>query len=167
MALVWEAFAARPILDEYQNLKQHADRIGQWTAWREKAGRFRHCWSRLGQADHSELVRVLMWERKIEAAWGEAAAGGCSNELWLELAAKREDHHPEEVLPIYQRRIEPTLARSNNDAYRAAVSLLRKVHALLAQLGREAEFGPYLDAVRSRFKMKRNFVKLLEQARWG
>jgi uncharacterized Zn finger protein len=77
------------------------------------------------------------------------------------------DHHPGEVRPIYQRQIEPTLARTNSDAYRAAVSLLRQVHALLAQLGREAEFGPYLDSVRSRFKMKRNFVKLLERSQWG
>jgi hypothetical protein len=47
-----------------------------------------------------------------------------------------------------------------------AVSLLRKVHALLAQLGRESEFIPYLDSVRARFKIKRNFVKVLERARW-
>jgi hypothetical protein len=180
MALVWAAFAARPILDEYRNLKQHADRIGRWTVWREKAlerlreeiGRRKREGQKdrsglFGRPDHSELVRVLLWERNVEAAWREAVAGGCTNDLWLELAAKREKSHPEEVLPIYQRQIEPTLARTNNDAYRAAVALLRKVHALLRQLGREVEFGPYLESVRARFKMKRNFVKLLDRARWA
>jgi uncharacterized Zn finger protein len=112
------------------------------------------------------LVRVLLWERKIEAAWCEAVAGGCTNDLWLELAANREKDHPEEVLPVYQRQIEPTLARTNNEAYRAAVALLRKVRSLMVRLGQEAEFGPYLESVRARFKMKRNFVKLLERARW-
>jgi hypothetical protein len=36
----------------------------------------------------------------------------------------------------------------------------------MVRLGQEAEFGPYLESVRARFKMKRNFVKLLERARW-
>jgi hypothetical protein len=180
MELVWAAFATRPMLDEYRNLKQHADRIDQWVVWREKAlDRIREEIARrkgkgqkdgrpwFGEPDHSELVRVLLWERKVETAWREAAAGGCTNDLWLALAAKREKAHPEEVLPIYQRQIEPTLARTNNEAYRAGVALLRKVHALLLQLGREGEFGPYLESVRSRFKMKRNFVKLLDGARWA
>ena len=179
MALIWAAFGARPILDEYRNLKRHADRVDRWAVWREKAlDRIREeiagrrgegqeaRWRLSGKPDHSELVRVLLWERKVEAAWREAVAGGCTNDLWLELAAKREQNHPEEVLPIYQRQIEPTLARTNNEAYRAGITLLRKVHALLRQLGREGEFGPYVEAVRARFKMKRNFVKLLDRARW-
>jgi len=176
MALVWAAFAARPILDEYRNLKQHADRIDRWAVWREKAlERLREQIRRrkregqkdrsalLGRPDHSELVRLFLWEGNIEAAWREAVAGGCTNDLWLELAAKREKAHPEDCLPIYQRQIEPTLARTNNEAYRAAVVLLGKVHAVLRRLGREGEFGPYLESVRARFKMKRNFVKLLDR----
>ena len=174
MALVWAAFAARPILDEYRSLKQHADRVDQWAVWRERAlHRIREeiarrnregqkdRWGPFGKPDRSELVRVLLWELKGETAWREAIARGCTNDLWLEAAAKREKNHPEEVLPIYLRQIEPTLARTKNEAYPAAVVLLRKV---LRQLGREGEFGPYLESVRPRFKMKRNFVKLLERA---
>jgi uncharacterized Zn finger protein len=180
MALVWAQFTDDPTLDQYRNLKNHAERIDQWPAWREKAlGRVReriavatretekNRWSLVGRADHSELVRLFLWERKIEAAWREATSGGCSNDLWLELAAKREKAYPEDALLIYQRQIEPTLARGNNEAYRAAVGLLRKVSGLLAQLGREAEFVGYLQSVRARFKAKRNFVKLLERAKWS
>lgn len=118
MALVWAAFAARPILDEYRNLKQHADRVDQWAIWRDKAlDRIREeiarrkregqkdRWSAFGRPDHSELVRILLWERRVEDAWREAVAGGCTSDRWLELAARREKDHPKEVLPIYQSQV--------------------------------------------------------------
>ena len=85
----------------------------------------------------------------------------------MELAAKREGEHPEEVLPGYQGQIEPTLARKNNQAYGEAIGLLRKVHKLMARLGREVEFVQYLDSVRTAHKRKRNFMKLNDGAKWA
>jgi len=179
MALVWAEFAQSPTLAQYQNLKAHADKAGEWRTWRPKALEFiRECiakakretrsdrwaWSR--RADHTELVRVFLWEKDVEAAWREAGEGGCSDALWMELAAKREGEHPEESLPVYQRMIEPTLNRKNNDAYREAVGLLRKVQRLMARLGRKAEFARYLESVRAAHKPKRNFMKLLDRGKW-
>ncbi len=179
MALVWTQFTESPDLARYQNLKTHADRVHQWTFWREKAldylrqaiakenresRRERRGWH--PPADSSELVRIFLWEKDVDAAWREAKEGGCTNDLWLELATRRERDHPEEALPIYQARVEPTVAQTNNDAYREAIRLLRKVHALMCRLGKEAEFARYLEAVRAAHKPKRNFMKLLERAKW-
>lgn len=179
MALVWGEFTEHPTLDQYQNLKSHADRIGEWPAWREKAlsdmrgeiakpkretQKSRWGWSARG--DHSELVKVFLWEKDVEAAWREAKTGGCSNDLWLQLAARREKDHPEDALPIYQQQVERTLDQKNNEAYRAAIGLLRKVRGLMVRLGREAEFSRYMESVRSAHKPKRNFIKLLERAKW-
>jgi uncharacterized Zn finger protein len=179
MALVWAEFTESPSFEQYRKLKAHAERIGQWESWRDKALEYlrsqiagakserqknRLPWYR--KADHSELVRIFLWEKDVEAAWREAQGGGCSNDLWLELAAKREREHPEEALPIYQRQIEPTLDRKNNEAYRQAIGLLRKVRELMVRLGREVEFTNYLDKVRAAHKVKRNFVKLLDRERW-
>ena len=122
-------------------------------------------WSR--RADHSELVRIFLWEKDVEAAWREAQEGGCSNDLWMELAAKREKDHPEDALPVYQRQIQPTLNRKNNEAYREAIGLLRKVRGLMVRLGRETEFARYLESVRAAHKPKRNFMKLLGGAKWS
>ncbi|MBI4540724.1 MAG: SWIM zinc finger family protein [Gemmatimonadetes bacterium] len=180
MALVWAEFVESPTLEEYRNLKSNAGKTGQWEAWRSKALDLlrqsiasakrdtrgdRWPWSR--RSDHTELVRVFLWEKDVEAAWREANEGGCSNDLWMELAAKRERDHPEDALPVYQRQIEPTLNRKNNEAYREAVALLRKVHELMMRLGRQSEFARYLEAVRAAHKPKRNFMKLLEQAKWS
>jgi uncharacterized Zn finger protein len=178
MALIWAEFTESPSLEQYQKLKAHAERLRQWKPWREKAleylrmhiagakhERQKDRWAWYREADHSELVRIFLWEKDVEIAWREAQEGGCSNKLWLELAAKREKEHPENALPIYQRQIEPTLNQKNNEAYRQAIGLLRKVGELMVRLGRKAEFTNYLDEVRAAHKPKRNFMKLLDRAR--
>ena len=178
MDLVWAEFADSPSLLQLQNLKSHAERVSQWPAWREKAlalmreqiekakrGAPKSQWGWSGRADHSELVRVFLWEKDVETAWREAQEGGCSNDLWMELAAKREKDRPEDVLPIYRRQVEWTLERKNNDAYRAAIGLLRKVRGLMIRLNREGDFARYLESIRAAHKPKRNFMKLLDRAK--
>jgi uncharacterized Zn finger protein len=177
MALIWAEFTEYPILDQYKKLKAHAQRIDQWKLWRDKAldylrseiarakdQRQRNRWPWYYHADHSELVRIFLWEKDVKAAWREAQEGGCSNDLWLELAAKRDKDHPEEALPIYQRQIEPTLDRKNNQAYAETINLLRKVRELMFRLERKDEFTNYLEKVRVAHRPKRNFMKLLDRA---
>lgn len=84
----------------------------------------------------------------------------------MELATTREKDYPEDALLIYQGQIEPIVNQKNNDAYREAVSLLRKVCDLNTRLGRQDEFTRYLDSLRTAHKPKRNFMKLIEQTRW-
>lgn len=180
MAVAWTAFTDSPTLARYRDLKSHADRADQWTTWREKAidhlrqavaggkrtsgtGR----WGSFHPADHSELVRILLWEQKPDTAWREAREGGCSAALWMELAAIRETEHPEDALPIYQARIEPTIQQKNNAAYREAVDLLEKVHGLMLRLGQSSEFVEYLGTLRAAHKRKRNLMKLLDKAEWA
>jgi uncharacterized Zn finger protein len=177
MVLMWAEFTDSPSLEQLQNLKRHADRVGQWPVWRNKALAYmreriaeakraasKNRWS--ARADQSELVRVFLWEKDVEAAWREAQEGGCANDLWMALAAKREKDHPEDVLPIYQRQVESTLDQKNNEAYRAAIGLLRKIHGVMLRLKREADFARYLASVRAAHKPKRNFMTLLERTKW-
>jgi len=179
MALVWAEFTGSPSLAQLQHLKGHADRIVRWPAWRDRAlaclreqiakakreaSKNPRGW--FARADHSELVRVFLWGKDVEAAWREAQEGGCSDDLWMDLAARRETDHPGDVLPVYERQVEATLGRKNDEAYRAAIGLLRKVRDVMVRLNRGAEFAPYLWAVRAAHKPKRNFLKLLERAKW-
>jgi uncharacterized Zn finger protein len=108
-------------------------------------------------------VCILLWEHAVEAAWQEAQAGGCTDDLWLQLASQRESDHPEQVLPIYQRQIERLIEQKNNTAYEQAVQFVRKVRALLQRLGRDGEFASYLEALRKAHKPKRNLMALLNQ----
>ncbi len=174
MELTWARFVESPHLEGYRRLKTHADRARGWETWRKKALAFvrEDVAKRKEESgrsylslpmDHSELVRIFLWEGEVEAAWREAKEGGCSNELWLDLAAGREEDHPEDSLSVYEARIEPLIERTNNKAYQEAYELLLKVRILMRRLGREQEFDEYLELLRAEYKRKRNFMKLLDE----
>jgi len=78
--LIWPHFAKSPHLQSYKELKQHAERGGRWEQWRNKALEFmREEIARRKEeskqsylslpVDHSELVRIFLWEGDAEAAW--------------------------------------------------------------------------------------------------
>jgi uncharacterized Zn finger protein len=116
--------------------------------------------------NRSLLVEIFLWEGEDELAWQEAQAGGCSKQLWLKLAERRQQTHPEDALPIYEREIEPLIQETNNTAYANAVSFLQKVHQLMVRLDRQAEFNALVAHLRQTYKAKRNFIALLEKQRW-
>jgi uncharacterized Zn finger protein len=173
MNLIWTGFAEAPRLAGFEELKAHAERTGTWGRWRTRALNFlREDVARKKEEskgfylsfpmDHSRLVEILLWEENVEEAWREAKVGGCSDGLWLDLAARREEGNPEDSLAIYQERIEPLVNRTNNKSYRRAYELLLRVCELMRRLDRQAEFDEYVELLRLEYKRKRNFVKLLD-----
>jgi uncharacterized Zn finger protein len=180
LALIWKLFTEYRSLEGYKSLKTHAGKAGRWKEWKPKALAYlrEHAakekakagggrWAGYPRTDHSNLVRILLWERDVEAAWKEAKEGGCTGDLWMQLAEKREKDHPADAVEVYRKRIAPTLGRTNNEAYREVVGLLRKMRGLMVRIGKKAEFGRLLAEVRAGNKQKRNFVKMLDGARWG
>jgi len=178
MTLMWAEFMERSCLETYRTLERHAKKVGNWPEWRERAlaeirrciakakdesgGPTRHPWMR-PNADHSQLVEIFLSERDNEAAWREAQAGGCSDGLWLQLATAREKEHPEDVAPIYLRQAEVAVSATRNGRYEDSVELLVKAAAVMKRTERSAEFVRNLEALRAKYKIKRNFIKLLEQ----
>ena len=176
MALIWPQFEQHSGLMSYQKLKKHADRNKSWPEWRDRALQFlrtvieketrkatRNRWNYALQRGYSDLVEIFLWEKDIEAAWQEAQAGGCSKGLWLRLANKREKGHPKDAIAVYREHIGPIVEQTNNEAYAEAAGLLRRVEKLMKRLGEQAVFQQYLNSVRTKYKRKRNFMKLLEK----
>jgi uncharacterized Zn finger protein len=180
VGLIWANFLGRPSLETYRELAQHAEKAGNWQTWRDQAlaevrKRAAESRSRAAKqgwlmspydydAGHSLLVRIFLYEKDGESAWREANEGGCSVELWLELAKLRETDHPEDAVRIYLARVEPLVSQKNNQAYADAVALLCKTRALMIQLGQGPAFTDQLTVIRATHKPKRNFIKLLNQA---
>ena len=183
MALVWEAFSDRPALASYRALHGHAKRAGEWPDWREKAlscirerisaTTKAHKSKQSGSAiwappwsDHSVLVEIFLWERKVEDAWHEAKEGGCSAGLWLQLAEKRKKAHPRDALPIYCGHIANLVTQTDGRAYHEAMKFLHKVRELFAVVDEAQTFQGYVTELRATYRRKRNFIKLLDQASW-
>ncbi len=180
MQIIWTQFEKIPDFGNYNKLKEHADKVkpaSAWQIWREKALEFirqdiaerkrtkSFGWS-YQRADNSLLVTIFLQENLLEEAWQEANKGGCSEDLWLRLAKIREKEHPTDALKIYQDRIEPKIQETNNQAYDQAVVWIKEVKRLMTQTGKEAEFEDYLVALRVNYKIKRNFIKLLDSTKW-
>jgi uncharacterized Zn finger protein len=180
LKLMWAEFSERPYLESYKTLERHATKAGAWPEWRERAlaeirlriakakeksrGQTRSRWM---QADdnHSVLVEIFLYEGNADDAWREAGEGGCSDGLWLRLAAGREKEHPEEAALIYLKQAEAEIAATSNGRYEDSVGLLVKAAAAMKRIDRSAEFERNLEALRVQYKIKRNFLKLVEQKR--
>lgn len=179
MKLIWDQFVESPSLGHYQELNSNAVKVqpnSEWPVWREKAlAHLRSViaqekqnqkppdWHWVARPDNSRLVEIFLWEKRYDEAWQEASTGGCSDALWLRVAATREEKHPGDAIPVYQEIIVTILKRSNNPAYEEAVNLVRKIRELMARMKCESEFEDYLTALRLEYKRKRNFMKLLDE----
>lgn len=172
MDFVWTVFAARPAFEGYRLVHEHASRCGAWPEWRERtlenvrthvaelaerqAGQ--PAWLRDGR---SELVRVFLWEEDTEAAWREAQEGGCSGELWLELARAREAAYPADSLRVYREQIDGALRTTGDRAYEAAVKLLPRVRDTMARVAED--FDAYLADLRTTHKRRRKLLEMLDR----
>jgi len=192
MAVIWANFIGRPSLDSYFDLAKYARKLKCWDKWRKKAfdlirGTIKdrqaeyerksadHYTNRHGflrrlapkPPNHSLLVGILLWEKRRDDAWEEAQKGGCSNDLWLDLARQREEKHPEDAITIYRRQVEPLIDQTNNKAYKHAVAYLGQIHKLMKKIGKGQEFKDDLQRLKTEYKRKRNFIKFVEKKTWG
>lgn len=156
---LWDSFQRTPSYDLYQLLRAYTEPLQEWPLWREKALQhlLRTDPAARQRPDRQEAVETLLTEKGSEALQESA----------FEAAVAREDQHPEESLAVYQRLLEPTLARKNNEAYSEALAILAHMRRVLGRLGRQAEFQPLLEDMRHRHKGKRGFIKLLESQSWA
>lgn len=172
--LYWIQFSERPGLESYKKLLDYSRKINKVDAVRDEA----LAWLRKDvteekrdpksrfmnfKTDHSRLVEIFLWEKDVETAWNEAMAGGCRDSLWLELAKQREKAYPSDAIPVYQRLVEPVIARMKNDAYEEATRMILHIRELMHGMGEKVAFSAYLAQVRLRHKPKRNLMKLLER----
>lgn len=171
MSVAWRAFEESPRFETYRDLERRAGRLHRWEEWRERALALMRGGGLPGRAsafgvrsDRSQLVRVFLAESDVESAWREAVEGGCSGELWLQLARLRSETHPEDAIGVYRKAVTTLLDRKNNDAYREAVALLKEIRQLMNRLNRADDFAAYVATVRTQHKAKRNFVALVGKA---
>ncbi len=83
--------------------------------------------------------------------------------LWMKLAALREQDHPLDAVEVYKKFVEPTVNQTNNQAYEEAIKLIKKIQAVMNRLGKNDAFAAYVRELRTKYKAKRNFIKLLEK----
>ncbi|MPZ47398.1 MAG: hypothetical protein GEV05_29360 [Betaproteobacteria bacterium] len=103
-------------------------------------------------ADRDDLARIRAYlesqsrsksfldEGDIDAALGEAKAGDCTAELWLQIARACAATHPQDAIGIYQAHVERLVARANNHAYDEAAELAGTIRKVMSRIDGEAAF---------------------------
>ncbi|WP_374086237.1 SWIM zinc finger domain-containing protein [Methylomicrobium lacus] len=175
LQLTWVQFEERPILDHYKKLHAVADRLGVWPEQRQRAlakladaiaggaAAVSYWKTQPGTPDYSVRLHIALWENNLDDAWAAAHAGVRDRNLLIELAGRLETERPDDALALYRQIIPTLVEQTNNAAYAEAIKLVRRTESILNGPERKREFMDYLAELRSRFKPKRNFIKLLDE----
>ena len=112
------------------------------------------------------LIEILLFDGQIDEAWIVAVEHGCSEQLWLSLATTRQQTHPLDAIPIYQRAALAAIDTKSNRGYETGVTYLAKIRQLAQQAGEPSIFATLIAEVRTAHKPKRNLMALLDRKRW-
>jgi tetratricopeptide (TPR) repeat protein len=174
VALAQRAFDGEPRAATYAELRDAAGQLPDWPTRRAAAldrlrGHADDCGSSprffpgLGR---SEAVRAQLEEDELEGAWRDAQEGGCTDNLWRQLARQRRDSHPDDALAVYRRLIDHALTRSEVRAYKEVIELLREVDETLTPQGRRAELATDVDRIRAEHHRRPRLMSMLDDEGW-
>lgn len=173
--LTWIQFEEQPGLAHYQKLQALASKLGAWPAQRERAltlledviareaaqpSRYK---TKPSVPDTSRRLAIALWENDLDAAWAALHNGDCQQGLRISLAQALEATRPSDAVLLYRQLVPAIVGQTNNEAYARALVLIRAVKQLMTGLGQNSQWLDYLAELRTAFKPKRNFIKLLEK----
>lgn len=154
---LWRAFKKAPSLELYKRF----GKIGGAAA-RERA--LDLLATRLAQEKRTTwhqpadlLIRILIEEKRLDAAWDTVRKHGVSMPLRERLARASEATHPVEALETYAARVGQLVESGGSHAYAEAADLIGR----MAGLHGAAEQTAYIAELKGRFGRRRNFIKLL------
>ena len=173
-ALAWQRFVQQPGSDPYFELIKVAKRIDRADDLAAKA--LQHLWQLVRAEEAPNVKRLPSWQppmrsavvaihlRQKEAAkaWEAFCGGPVDTRLWDKVAAMRGKTHPEDAVAIYKKLLPNVVNAGTRDAqYREAFEIVKAIEALRTAQQKETVFRQEVAELRSTWKAKRNFMKLL------
>jgi tetratricopeptide (TPR) repeat protein len=110
-------------------------------------------------AEPPELVGALLDDDEVAQAWQAAVKYDC---VAVEVARRRGETDPAEVLPAYRALVEKCLTRNSRDAYREAGMLLRELSTMADRCGESVT--EFVAALRTRHTRKPALLDELRKA---
>ncbi|MGO9174497.1 MAG: SWIM zinc finger family protein [Rhodomicrobium sp.] len=156
-AHLWRAFEKAPGLELCKRLGKLGGKAARERAVKFLEGRLTNEQRTRWYCPADLLVRVLMEEKRFDAAWAAVRQHGASIGVRETLAMASEKAHPREALEVYAERVGQLADSGGNPAYEEAAQLV----ARMATLRSKAEQAAYVAELKTRFGRKRNFMKLL------
>jgi uncharacterized Zn finger protein len=173
-SLAWQRFVRQPGSDGYFELAGVAKRIGRVDELAARA--LQHLWQlvRAEEAPNAKrlpswqppvrtaLVAIHLRQREAEKAWEAFCGGPVDIRLWDKVAAVRGKTHPEEAVALYKKLLPHVVTAGTRGAqYGEAFEIVKAIQELRAAQKQDALFRQELAELRTTWKAKRNFMKLL------
>ena len=132
VSLFDDEFRRSPSLTVYRRVLDEADLLGQRSVRQTEAiSLLRASVDGAPKATRRSvagvLIEILLFDGHIDDAWIVAVEHGCSEQLWLSLATTRQQTHPLDAIPIYQRAALAAIATKSNRGYETGVTYLAKI----------------------------------------
>jgi hypothetical protein len=114
-------------------------------------------------ATHDDLIAVLAWEGRLDAAWAVADQHGASLSVWMDLATTSETDRPLDAARAHARDVAAQIDRKRDDS---AVQRLTAIRTLHGRGGDPSGFETYLSDLRHRHRnrQKTKSIRLLDEA---
>lgn len=170
LQLTWIQFEENGSLENYIKLNDVCCKLGQWPAQRERAlalAVLKASAPVRGKPDtappnNSVRIQIALWENDLDVAYELTQHGFCERNLLTSVAETLESTRPGNAVSLYRRVVPPIVEQTNNGAYEMAVKIIARVGVLMNVQNQSPLFEEYVLALRSQFKLKRNFIKLLD-----
>lgn len=111
----------------------------------------------------NDLVRILLAEGEVVAAYDAARRFGCAPDLRHTLARAIEKARPRDAIALHQLEIDELIDRRRRQDYQAAAALLNRVRRLYEACGAESEWFEYLNAVLTTHRAKSSLMAILRE----
>jgi uncharacterized Zn finger protein len=173
-SLAWARFVRQPGSDAHFELVRVAKRIGRADELATRA--VEHLWQMVRAEEapnakplpswqppvRSALVAIHLRQREAEKAWEAFCGGPVDIRLWDKVAVVRGKTHPEEAVAIYKKLLPHVVTAGTRGAqYEEAFEIVKAIQDLRAAQKLDALFRQELAELRTTWRAKRNFMKLL------
>ena len=173
-SLAWARFVRQPGSDAHFELVRVAKQIGRADELATRA--LQHLWQLVRAEEapsakrlpswqppvRSALVAIYLRQRDAEKAWEAFCGGPVDIRLWDKVAAVRGKTHPEEAVALYRKLLPHVVTAGTRGAqYGEAFEIVKAIQELRAAQKEDALFRQELAELRTTWKAKRNFMKLL------
>ena len=173
-SLAWARFVRQPGSDAHFELVHVAKRIGRADELATRA--LQHLWQLVRAEEgpnakrlpswqppvRSALVAIHLRQREAEKAWEAFRGGPVDMLLWDKVAAMRGKTHPEEAVALYKKLLPHVVTAGTRGAqYGEAFEIVQAIRELRAAQKQDALFQQEIAELRTTWKAKRNFMKLL------
>lgn len=166
LTLQWDIFTRSALLADYQRLLKLEQQAGARPAYAGQARAFlQEQMQKSGNAlfklrYSNNLLEICLYENDLASALAVVQHYQVDPGLLHQLAQAFADQ-PITAIALYERLVQYWVDKGDNKTYRQAVSLLVECRGILKVTAHQTAFDALLQRLRTDFKAKRNFMKLL------